>query len=118
MQFEKSSFQYLKDLSVNPQGMVDLFKALQAVSPDLGENADKLMKIMSTHPLTQDRINLAEEMIASLPNKEYEERPELARIFASLQSKDKDVSDETDSSDELTLPRREEDTDATKTETN
>ena len=115
---DELGFQYLKDLSINPEGMVDLFKALQAESPELGENVDKLMKIMSTHPLTQDRIDHAEEMIAALPNIDYEERPELAEIFASLQSKDKDASDDLDSSEELAEPRSEEDEDASEIETN
>ncbi len=89
---DEIGLQYLKDHSINPQGMVDLFKALQAERSDLGENIEQLTKIMSTHPLTEDRINHAEELIASLPEKNYEERPELAAIFAGLQS-DKDKID-------------------------
>ncbi len=84
---DEMGFQYLEKLSINPQGMVDLFKALQIEHFDLGENVEKLTKMMSTHPLTEDRIQHAEALIAALPEKEYEERPELAVIFANLQSK-------------------------------
>jgi len=81
--------------TLKDQGMVDLFKALQAEQPDLGENIEKLTKIMSTHPLTEDRIANAEALIANLPAKNYEERPELAAIFEGLQSKkDKKGEDE------------------------
>jgi len=92
---DEMGFQYLTEHSVNPQGMVDLFKALQAEQPDLGENIEKLTKIMSTHPLTEDRIANAEALIANLPAKNYQERPELAAIFEGLQSKkDKKGEDE------------------------
>lgn len=91
---DEIGFQYLKDLSVNPQGMVDLFKALQSEQLDLGEHVEKLTKMMSTHPLTEDRIQHAEALIAALPEKEYEERPELAAIFANLQSEKEEVETE------------------------
>lgn len=110
-------FQYLKDLSVNPQGMVDLFKALQVESPELGENMEKLTKIMSTHPLTQDRIDHAEALIASLPVKEYEDRPALAAIFESLQSKDETVLDNP-SADEVDKQRPAEDAETKEMVTN
>ena len=95
---DEIGFQYLKDLSINPKGMVDLFKALQIEHFDLGENVEKLTKMMSTHPLTEDRIQRVEEMIAALPEKNYEERPELAAIFANLQSqkKEKEMEVETE----------------------
>lgn len=98
---DEMGFQYLKDLSVNPQGMVDLFKALQSEQLDLGENIEKLTKMMSTHPLTEERIQHAEELIAALPEKKYEERPELAAIFASLQSKKEEVETEIEIESEI-----------------
>ena len=93
---DEMGFQYLEELSVNPQGMVDLFKALQSEQIDLGENVEKLTKMMSTHPLTEDRIQHAEDLIAALPEKGYEKRPELAAIFANLQSKKEEVESETE----------------------
>lgn len=71
--------------------MVDLFETLQAESPDLGEHIEKLTKMMSTHPLTEDRIQRANDLIDGLSKTDYPERPALAAIFKNLQSPNKKV---------------------------
>lgn len=77
-------FEYLEKLSINPVGMVGLFEALQEEEGAIGESVQKALKILSTHPLTDDRINYLQNRIAELPSKEYIERPILQRYFEQL----------------------------------
>lgn len=77
-------FKYLEELSINPTGMVGLFEALQAEEAMIGENMQKALKILSTHPLTDDRINYLQTRIDELPAKEYVERPILEIYFEQL----------------------------------
>ena len=75
--------EYLLELNVDPQGMVGLFEALQEEN-DLGEQFDKVMKILSTHPLNQDRIDYLDNKIQALPTTEYLENQKLEEYFAAL----------------------------------
>ena len=88
---DEIGFQYLIEQEINPKGMVDLFETLQAENPDLGEHIEKLTKMMSTHPLTEDRIQRANELIDGLSKTDYPERPVLAAIFKDLQSPHKNL---------------------------
>ncbi|MFK8008113.1 MAG: M48 family metallopeptidase [Saprospiraceae bacterium] len=77
-------FDYLQDLSIDPNGMVKLFEVLQNQEALLGENMQTALKILSTHPLTQDRINYMQTRIDQLPNQDYVERPVLEKYFKKL----------------------------------
>ena len=82
---DEFGFKYLKDLSINPNGMVRLFEALQAEEKELlGENIQKALKILSTHPLTDDRINVLQDKINDLQVNEYLPRPSLENYFNQL----------------------------------
>lgn len=77
-------FKYLQDLSINPTGMVGLFEVLQEEEAIVGEKMQKAIKILSTHPLTDDRINYLQTRIDELPDKEYADRPILKNYFNQL----------------------------------
>lgn len=49
-------YELLVENDIDPKGILELFDILDSQSKDLSENANKVLKILSTHPLTQDRI--------------------------------------------------------------
>jgi predicted Zn-dependent protease len=77
-------FDYLQNLSIDPNGMVQLFEILQKEEAGLGENMETVLNILSTHPLTDDRINYMQSRIDQLPTQEYKERPILKKYFEEL----------------------------------
>lgn len=82
---DEEGFKYLVTQKINPKGMVDLFKALQNTSPDIDDkNVKKALKIISTHPLTEDRINNMERMINETKNQHYLDNSEAKEIFSEL----------------------------------
>ena len=83
---DMAGFKYLQDLSINPTGMIGLFEALQKEEAMVGENVQKVLKVMSTHPLTDDRIEYLQSRIDELPIQEYKERPILKKYFNQLRS--------------------------------
>ncbi len=54
---DKGSYEILKQNKINPEGMYQLFKTL-----DTSDNID-VPKILSTHPLTKDRIEYSKTLI-------------------------------------------------------
>lgn len=74
---------YLNQLSVNPNGMVNLFHKLHDNSDD-DETLDKIFKVMSTHPLTKNRIEYLQKEIEILPKQDYKSQPNLERLLKKL----------------------------------
>lgn len=62
---------------VNPQGMSDLFKRLQE------ENTISIPQFLSTHPLTEERINYIDKIIKTRPFK-FKAQNNLEHIFEKL----------------------------------
>ena len=77
-------FNYLQDLAIDPNGMVKLFEALKSQEGELSGNMGKALKILSTHPLTDDRINYLQTRIDELPSQDFRERPDLEKYFEEL----------------------------------
>jgi len=77
-------FDYLQDLKIDPNGMVKLFGALKRQEGELSGNMGKALKILSTHPLTDDRISYLQNRIDELPSLDFRERPDLEKYFEEL----------------------------------
>lgn len=68
-------WQSLVDARIDPQGMIDFFDTLlqkeQKATPDgLGDLAEKPLSILSTHPLTSERIERLQKKYAKLSSSE------------------------------------------------
>lgn len=74
---------YLHELKVNPEGMIRLFEALNEES-ELGDDLNKVLKILSTHPLSTDRISYLESQIKQLPPFEFIQNEKLNHSFNLL----------------------------------
>ena len=59
-------WQYLVDAGIDPRGMIDFFRTLQRQESG-GAKMEGVMKIMSTHPSTAERITALESRAAALP---------------------------------------------------
>lgn len=72
--FEKEAdvtgLDYLQELQIDPQGMVNLFKRLET-ELELGDFIDGL-EYLSTHPLTENRIDYLQELIDTQERFDYE----------------------------------------------
>ena len=74
---------YLHELNVNPEGMINLLESLNEES-ELGDGLNKVLKILSTHPLNIDRITYLESQIDQLPLTEFVQNENLTHYFDSL----------------------------------
>lgn len=70
-QADDSSIELLIKNNVNPRGMIDLMKRLQE------EEKIKVPKLLSSHPLTQDRINNAKAKTVDYAHKTFGPRKDL-----------------------------------------
>ncbi|MEM9823946.1 MAG: M48 family metallopeptidase, partial [Bacteroidota bacterium] len=94
---DQKGFEYLLGQEVSPRGMIDLFVHLQEAEPDLGEQGNQLMEIMSTHPLTTDRIANLEKAYEDAGQPSFEEKTEAQALFEQLRAKemsDLEISEE------------------------
>lgn len=98
---DEVGFEYLQALNINPDGMVKLFEALQKEHPDLDGNMQKVLEVLSTHPLTQDRIDNMQRLIDDLSMTAYPARPELKAYFEQLQSEKVEDSEEVESNSDV-----------------
>jgi predicted Zn-dependent protease len=65
------------DAGFEPEGMIRFFKKLTEEESDVGEGAKTVMRYMSTHPLTEDRISDIRALIKKehlAPNPDYADR--------------------------------------------
>ena len=73
--FEKEAdvqgLNYLKELQIQPEAMVNLFRRLSGKDEDVSK-LEKGIEFLSTHPLTEKRIEYLKEIIASDQNYQYE----------------------------------------------
>jgi predicted Zn-dependent protease len=74
---DEQGLRILVDNHVNPRGMIQLFERLDR------EKEISIPKIISTHPLTQDRKAHMEEMIGTM-DFQVVSNPQLASIFKAL----------------------------------
>lgn len=76
-QADTDGFEILTKNKVNPKGMSNLFERLQ------GEQSIKIPEFLSSHPVTENRIEYIEKLIKE-KKYPYEHNPELNRLFVEL----------------------------------
>jgi predicted Zn-dependent protease len=82
---DEIGFQYLIKSHINPDGMLQLFNILQNTDKIIiNKNVKKIVKILSTHPLTEDRINNIKQMIEQLQDTVYEKNKKAQHIFNQI----------------------------------
>lgn len=75
---DTGGFNTMKINKINPKGMVDLFKVL-----DAKEESIEIPEFISTHPITKNRIQNAENLIQKQPYA-HQENARLKQIFDKL----------------------------------
>lgn len=84
---DEIGFQYLINQNIDPQGMIDLFGKIN--TPDFsfaGKKGKKAFEYLSSHPLTEKRIQYLEEQNKTIEQKQYLDRPQIKRLFHLLKS--------------------------------
>ncbi len=77
--------QYMSEQHIDPNGMIELFEILLSEHENEHEQASKMIEFMSTHPLTQKRIDYIKEAIAEADSQSnYQDNVEAKRIFELL----------------------------------
>ncbi|MEO0338329.1 MAG: M48 family metallopeptidase [Bacteroidota bacterium] len=77
--------QYMTEQQIDPKGMIELFEILLSEHEIEHEETSKVIEFMSTHPLTQKRIDyIKAEIDKTRDQEDYKENAEAARIFEQL----------------------------------
>ena len=79
---DEFGYQVLENNKLDPQGMVQLFEVLQAETGKV-EKYSRFVSMISTHPLTSDRISDTKKRIEEKPY-EFDINPKLDAIFSDL----------------------------------
>jgi beta-barrel assembly-enhancing protease len=84
--FEKEAddtgFDYMNENKIDPQGMVELFEKIEKEESMLvNEKSRKILRYVSTHPLTEDRILHLKTRIKDNGSKKYSENYKARLIF-------------------------------------
>ncbi|HRG31857.1 MAG TPA: M48 family metallopeptidase [Saprospiraceae bacterium] len=79
---DRASFYWMKNLKISTNGMVDMFNVLKM---EEAKNIQNLPEFLSTHPMTEDRIQKIKDLIQNEPLSVQEsEFPRLDVIFEKL----------------------------------
>lgn len=84
---DEYGIQYMLEQNIDPTGMVDLFKVLQAEEQLLKTEegaTKKILKMMSTHPLTEDRIVYLKEATAKYADTVFPKNDKAKLLFEKL----------------------------------
>lgn len=90
--FEKEAddtgFDYLVENNINPVGMVELFEKIEKEeSMVLNEKSRKVLRYISTHPLTEERILSLKTRISEKGNSKYSENDKARKIFEDIKNR-------------------------------
>jgi len=87
-QADEIGLKYMVNSKINPNGMIELFNILQNKEyiTTNNKNIKKIIKIISTHPLTGDRIDNIKLKIKQLTNTVYEKNEEAKQLFIQLKN--------------------------------
>ncbi len=77
-QADDASIEIMIKNDINPRGMISLMKRLQE------EEAIKVPELLSSHPLTEDRIANAKTKTAAFVNRKFETRKDLEKAWVSM----------------------------------
>lgn len=78
-------FQFLLDRDIDPQGMYDLFEVLKGQEVfNISDKNKKYLKLLSTHPLTDERMKNIRNKINGLSNTSFIENKKAQNIFNNL----------------------------------
>ena len=76
---DETGLETLVSNHIDPQGMLDLFNTLQKGS----EKGDEVPEFLSTHPMTENRVEAIKEKISEIKS-EPKENPQLTRLFLEI----------------------------------
>lgn len=84
-QADDEGFNYLLNSKINPVGMVSLFEKFEKEEKlFLNDNSKKMLRYISTHPLTEDRIESLKNKITALEVHNFVENKEAEAIFNDI----------------------------------